>query len=164
MERKVVCGYNGCFRPIPHNRTKYCSSAHSRLAKRERWRRGLAQAQRGVCYLCFLPLDCHDWSVDHIIPKSAGGSGRADNLAAAHKLCNQLKGNKRLADLGGPAWFREQTEWSLRRRLAKHIRRRILWETRVALRARHPKERRSYINNLARVEGGPNSASITPEI
>lgn len=32
-------------------------------------------------------------SVDHIVPKSRGGTGQRDNLRAAHKRCNAEWGN-----------------------------------------------------------------------
>lgn len=34
-------------------------------------------------------------TVDHIIPKSLGGSGKAENLRAAHRACNEARGNGR---------------------------------------------------------------------
>ena len=40
-----------------------------------------------------VPLD-----VEHIIPKSKGGSNRVSNLTIACKLCNQMKGNRDVSD------------------------------------------------------------------
>lgn len=51
------------------------------------------------CYLCSLPIDREShWndnfapSLDHLVPRSAGGSHNAENLKTAHRVCNSLKG------------------------------------------------------------------------
>ena len=33
-------------------------------------------------------------TVDHIVPKSKGGSDHPDNLQLAHARCNKIKGNR----------------------------------------------------------------------
>lgn len=47
------------------------------------------------------------WSptVDHIVPKAAGGTDRDENLRAAHRWCNTHHGT--LADAGRPSRLRE---------------------------------------------------------
>lgn len=80
----------------------------AKAAKRARWRPGrgtaadreltLAVLERDgyVCHLCGkgpaegAPAD----SKDHVIPYSKGGPTTMDNLAAAHLLCNQQKGDR----------------------------------------------------------------------
>lgn len=34
------------------------------------------------------------WNIDHIIPKSRGGSNKQSNLRAVHITCNRYKGNR----------------------------------------------------------------------
>ena len=61
-------------------------------------------AARSMFYKARLPITCsicrkdirfrEDLSVDHITPRSKGGTSSFDNLQPAHKRCNQKKGNK----------------------------------------------------------------------
>ena len=57
-------------------------------------------AQQGNCGICHLPFtDCNDIVPDHIEPKGMGAAWRddhPDNIQAAHRLCNLLKGSRRL--------------------------------------------------------------------
>ncbi|MHA7857702.1 MAG: HNH endonuclease [Henriciella sp.] len=63
--------------------------------------------QSGLCALCGAPMlqnrfqapHARVWgkqraTIDHIIPKSKGGSDRAENLQLAHARCNKIKGNR----------------------------------------------------------------------
>lgn len=47
-----------------------------------------------ICGICGKPGLIENMNVDHIIPKSKGGSNRLDNLQLAHIRCNHAKGNK----------------------------------------------------------------------
>ena len=54
------------------------------------------------CSICKQILFWKDTTADHIVPRGMGGGSRNDvqaNIAAAHLLCNQQKGSKRI-DLG----------------------------------------------------------------
>ncbi len=42
------------------------------------------------------------WEVDHVIPRSRGGSNRVKNLALACHACNQAKGDRTAAEYGHP--------------------------------------------------------------
>ena len=45
-----------------------------------------------LCFLCKEPFDSKEYpTLDHWIPKSAGGSDLPDNLRLAHRKCNTLK-------------------------------------------------------------------------
>ena len=46
-----------------------------------------------VCWYCGLPLDGKSQHIDHIIPKSRGGSDEEHNRALACSFCNMAKYN-----------------------------------------------------------------------
>lgn len=51
-----------------------------------------------VCHLCGRPgAD----TVDHLVPRSAGGTDALDNLAPAHQRCNSMRQDMPLTE-----WFR----------------------------------------------------------
>jgi len=54
------------------------------------------------CYLCNMPLTEEDMTMEHLIPKSKGGSSRIDNLKLAHGRCNVLKGDRLIEELELP--------------------------------------------------------------
>ena len=73
------------------------SASRNRLFERDGW----------LCHLCGHPINrtslwpASDSGVlDHVIPKSKGGSKEDDNLRAAHALCNNLR-----SDLDLDVWF-----------------------------------------------------------
>jgi 5-methylcytosine-specific restriction endonuclease McrA len=61
---------------------------------KKRKKRKLLQLSNNICGICGQPTSLKKSNIDHIIPKSKGGSNRLDNLQVAHIKCNQLKGNK----------------------------------------------------------------------
>lgn len=47
------------------------------------------------CALCSVTIGKPQYlTIDHIIPKSCGGSDEYENLQPAHRLCNERKGNQ----------------------------------------------------------------------
>jgi len=60
-----------------------------------------------TCHICGLPIPrdivtpTHFLygTVDHVIPKARGGLNQRKNRQAAHRLCNEMKGNRLAADL-----------------------------------------------------------------
>jgi 5-methylcytosine-specific restriction endonuclease McrA len=66
----------------------------------------LLDRQEGVCWLCgkaidrsLPPTDPRAASIDHILPRSRGGSDAPSNLAVAHRRCNEARAD---ADPPGP--------------------------------------------------------------
>ena len=58
----------------------------------------LFRQQRGRCAICNAPLSMTTASLDHIVPRKHGGTGKMTNLRLAHKSCNNRRGAS-MADL-----------------------------------------------------------------
>jgi 5-methylcytosine-specific restriction endonuclease McrA len=67
------------------------------------FKRRIYFASQGICGICQTMIDLRlqypnpkSFSIDHIIPRSLGGTHGAKNLQAAHLDCNARRGNKPL--------------------------------------------------------------------
>jgi 5-methylcytosine-specific restriction endonuclease McrA len=56
--------------------------------------RTLHRQQHGVCGICKKPLKLADANLDHIVPRSLGGSSELWNLRATHERCNTARKNQ----------------------------------------------------------------------
>ena len=45
------------------------------------------------CVYCASPLDTHNATLDHVMPRAHGGAHDAENIVAACGPCNRLKGD-----------------------------------------------------------------------
>lgn len=108
---KVCMWCAGTF-STPRVGAKYCSDKHAEAARKHRYRiaHGEWTIERSVrlaiyerdgykCHLCGDPVDTTKAdpqanmypSLDHLIPRSLGGSDDETNLATAHRICNSLR-------------------------------------------------------------------------
>ena len=84
----------------------YCTSACRRLDKRhsafitKARRFAIYERDHWTCQICSEPVDptlhyLDDWaaSLDHITPRSLGGSHEESNLRLAHRWCNSVRGD-----------------------------------------------------------------------
>lgn len=55
---------------------------------------------RGLCGICGKPVSLNEMTIDHIFPKSKGGTNSLDNLQASHKECNSKKGSRIITTIG----------------------------------------------------------------
>lgn len=53
----------------------------------------------GKCFFCGCHLDALTCRIEHLIPKSRGGSNRLKNLAPACNRCNSKKADRTVAEL-----------------------------------------------------------------
>jgi hypothetical protein len=72
-----------------------------------RQRRYLLALYDHTCLYCQRPggrrdPDGNDWQIDHIVPRSKGGSEALSNKCLSCRRCNQSKGAKSLAEFAGP--------------------------------------------------------------
>lgn len=58
--------------------------------------RKILYLQGGICFFCGKPLAEGDASVEHLNPKSRGGTSTEDNEVVCHKTLNQVFGNMEL--------------------------------------------------------------------
>jgi 5-methylcytosine-specific restriction endonuclease McrA len=61
----------------------------NRNPRRDALRRIVLARDRGICHLCGIRGAT---TVDHLVPRSAGGTDDPANLAAAHASCNYRRG------------------------------------------------------------------------
>lgn len=92
-----------------------CTSGMShpvRLPWKRTLRRNVWRACSGHCVYCGSGLELDDFTIDHVIPASAGGATSLMNCVAACRKCNQLKADRPLHDfiLQAP----EVGQWFLR--------------------------------------------------
>jgi hypothetical protein len=99
---------------LRHSVTKFCGPCRQDYDKYKMSARELAQRDGTDCGLCGEPVDMNlplsgdlmRPSVDHVLPRSLGGSHDPSNLQLAHLRCNMRKSN-RVAPLtqgGGAGW------------------------------------------------------------
>jgi 5-methylcytosine-specific restriction endonuclease McrA len=74
--------------------TRPRSGSKSTLARRLK----VAARDGWLCHLCGEPVDPAGQgedapSIDHVVPRSRGGSSRQENLRLAHKRCNNARGS-----------------------------------------------------------------------
>lgn len=86
----------------------YCFIQESRLVTRKTFRRAIFDAWDRKCAYCSEGAD----TLDHVIPKSDGGSTVTENLIPACKRCNGSKSNE---DWG--EWYKRQQWHSVEREI-----------------------------------------------
>jgi 5-methylcytosine-specific restriction endonuclease McrA len=69
------------------------------------WRKEQFDCQFGKCAICGKPMEIRYAQVDHIKPRYKKGTNYSNNLALAHKKCNELKGAK--TGYERPNWIKD---------------------------------------------------------
>lgn len=110
--------------------TLYCSRRCARIvasAKRggkhfatDRARQDIYVRDGYICQICLEPTDpdsspSSDWypSLDHIVPRSLGGSHEPENLRCAHRWCNAVRGDLKYFNEGDliPTEREQEASW-----------------------------------------------------
>lgn len=103
--------YNFKVKGLPQQRVPYGNTATNRWLETHReflrwkktpgykkWRQAQFTKQLGLCYYCDVSLRTVRVNVEHVIPKSKGGSNYRTNLVLACSSCNKAKGSTKLTD------------------------------------------------------------------
>lgn len=69
-------------------------------------RQSIIQRDDNKCIYCGKSFSTKDLTIDHIVPKSRGGTNNYDNLASCCKRCNFKKSNFLLSELGWKPLFK----------------------------------------------------------
>lgn len=63
----------------------------------DRW--AIYERDEGLCHLCTEPCAREEFTLDHVVPVSRGGTHTANNVKVAHRSCNGRKAAKLMAEL-----------------------------------------------------------------
>ena len=73
-----------------------------RILIRKEIKNEVYERDHGICGICGKPVGKDDYTIDHIIPLSSGGTNEISNYRVAHRECNLLKASfsdEKLVDL-----------------------------------------------------------------
>ncbi|HET7104838.1 MAG TPA: HNH endonuclease [Terracidiphilus sp.] len=76
-------------------------------------RKNILLRDRNTCQYCGVVLPSSDLTLDHVIPRSRGGSSSWENLVACCHACNRHKGNRLLQEIDDMILLREPRPFSL---------------------------------------------------
>jgi len=72
------------------------SRKHKLIRRREIWERDAR-----LCHICRQTILWQDLEIDHVVPRSCGGTNDPTNLAASHRACNRRKSAQSLEECLG---------------------------------------------------------------
>src|ERR687887_2214083 len=76
-------------------------------------RKNILLRDRNSCQYCGQVLPASELTLDHVIPRSRGGTSSWENLVACCHLCNRKKGNQLLSEIPDMKLLREPRAFSL---------------------------------------------------
>ena len=75
------------------NRGVVAYPQRTRKSKSSKLRRAVLERDGRDCWLCGERMPTHDMTVEHLVARTNGGTDDLDNLALAHRACNELLGS-----------------------------------------------------------------------
>jgi 5-methylcytosine-specific restriction endonuclease McrA len=112
---KVVVPMPSVIRLLEYRRIPHQTRALSR--------KNILLRDRNTCQYCGVILTCNELTLDHVIPRSRGGSSTWENLVACCHTCNRRKGSQMLNELKNMTLAREPRPFTLH--TSRHIMRMI---------------------------------------
>lgn len=97
--RRAKWGQDNAQRLQLYDKNRYVKLPRKTYTYDDKMRFWIARA--GICLCCAKPIAIDELllaQLDHIDPLSKGGSDTDENIALAHKKCNEAKHNKKLED------------------------------------------------------------------
>src|SRR5579863_2149594 len=76
-------------------------------------RKNILLRDRNSCQYCGVVLPSAELTLDHVVPRSRGGSSTWENLVACCHACNRRKGNRLLVEIDDMILLREPRPFSL---------------------------------------------------
>ena len=86
-------------------------------------RKNILLRDRNTCQYCGVILPASELTLDHVVPRSRGGSSTWENLVACCHTCNRRKGNSLLHEMPNMKLLREPRAFNLH--TSRHIMRMI---------------------------------------
>lgn len=86
-------------------------------------RKNILLRDRNTCQYCGVILPACELTLDHVLPRSRGGTSSWENLVACCHSCNRKKGNRLLTEITDMKLLREPRPFSLH--TSRHIMRMI---------------------------------------
>jgi 5-methylcytosine-specific restriction endonuclease McrA len=86
-------------------------------------RKNILLRDRNTCQYCGVVLPAGELTLDHVVPRSRGGSSTWENLVACCHTCNRRKGNSLLHEMPHMKLLREPRAFNLH--TSRHIMRMI---------------------------------------
>ena len=96
------------------------------MARLQSLRQRVWEKSLGICCLCGLQMFPDtaygqelSYTIEHLVPRTRGGTNDLDNLAGSHQYCNQYKGESLMEEL--PAGYRKFLKWKIRNLITHRV-------------------------------------------